>query len=175
MSCLAIHRPRAGKESLIPPLGVRIDLDESRLLGAKTPDLAKELAEDTLNRRAGQCRHPAKIYIVGSRQRRPYQLLPNAVHEPEPPSGSSPLAPTLMALTKPANDIKSGAFTASPDHFLRDQKKNPGLLFAFDFLMEVPSATQCQLWLCSQTFAVRIRQTANFARTEMSKEVSPGL
>jgi hypothetical protein len=74
---------------------------------------------------------------------------------------------------KSANDTKSGAFTASPNHFIRDPMKDPR--FAFDFPMEVSSVTQCRLWLCSQTFAVRIRQTANFARTEMSKEVSPGL
>ena len=46
---------------------------------------------------------------------------------------------------------------------------------AFDFLKEAPSAAQCQRRLCSRTCAVRIRQTADFARTEMSKEVSPAL
>jgi hypothetical protein len=48
-------------------------------------------------------------------------------------------------------------------------------LFAFGFLKEVPSAAQCQRRLYSRTCAVRIRQTAGFARTEMSKEVSPAL
>jgi hypothetical protein len=78
---------------------------------------------------------------------------------------------THVPAQKSANDTKNGDFTASRNHFIRYQKIAPGFLFAFYFLMEVPSATQCQLWLCSQTFAVRIRQTANFGRTEMSKEV----
>src|SRR5262245_39038655 len=70
---------------------------------------------------------------------------------------------------------QSGPFTASLNHFVRDQQKIARFVFASVCLKVVPSAGQCQRQLYSRTCAARVQQKAGFVRKEMSKEVSPAL
>jgi hypothetical protein len=77
--------PLGGKQSLVLCLTAVLISIKCTVAGTKTPDLAKgarlQLGEHVLHRRLpGERRELAKFHVVSKRQRRPYQLLPMAVH-----------------------------------------------------------------------------------------------